>query len=82
MPTKSTNIGGRGGARAGAGRKKNPVKEKAEAGNPGGRKLSVLDIPEMEGVEMPKPSEFLSSEQRDGNPLQATAIYENTQRVQ
>ena len=78
MPTKSTNIGGRGGARPGSGRKKRSVKEKAEAGNPGGRKLSVLDIPEMEGVEMPKPGEFLSSEQRDGNPLQATAIYENT----
>ena len=78
MPTKSNNIGGRGGPRPGAGRKKSSVKEKAEAGNPGGRKLSVLDIPEMEGVEMPKPSEFLSSEQRDGTPLQATAIYENT----
>ena len=30
MPTKSNNIGGRGGARPGAGRKKTAVKEKAE----------------------------------------------------
>lgn len=28
MPTKSNNIGGRGGARPGAGRKKSAVKEK------------------------------------------------------
>ena len=38
---------------AGAGRKKTAVKDKAAAGNPGGRPLEVLDIPEMEGVEMP-----------------------------
>lgn len=78
MPTKSNNIGGRGGRRPGAGRKKKPVKEKAEAGNPGGRPLQVLDIPDMEGVEMPKPHDFLSAEQRDGNPLQAAEIYEET----
>ena len=66
MPTKSNNIGGQGGKRPGAGRKKSPIKEKAGNGNPGGRKLEVLDIPEMEGVEMPKPHDFLSAEQRDG----------------
>ena len=54
MPTKSNNTGGRGGARPGAGRKKSAVKEKAENGNPGGRRLEVLDIPEVEGVDMPK----------------------------
>ena len=47
MPTKSNNIGGRGGARPGAGRKKTAVSEKAKNGNPGGRKLEVLDIPEV-----------------------------------
>ena len=66
MPTKSNNTGGRGGARPGAGRKKSAVKDKAENGNPGGRKLEVLDIPEVEGVAMPKPHDFLSAEQRDG----------------
>ncbi len=50
MPTKSNNTGGRGGARPGAGRKKSAVKDKAENGNPGGRKLEVLDIPEVEGA--------------------------------
>ncbi|MDD2980283.1 MAG: terminase [Hespellia sp.] len=78
MPTKSNNIGGRGGARPGAGRKKSAVKEKAENGNPSGRKLEVLDIPDIEGVEMPKPHDFLSAEQRDGSELQAADIYKET----
>lgn len=78
MPTKSNNIGGRGGARPGAGRKKSALKEKAENGNPGGRKLEILDIPEFEGVEMPKPHDLLSAKQRDGSSLQAADIYKET----
>lgn len=78
MPTKSNNTGGRGGARPGAGRKKSAVKDKAENGNPGGRKLEVLDIPEVVGVAMPKPHDFLSAEQRDGSVLQAQEIYTET----
>ena len=35
--------------------RKSAVREKAENGNPGGRRLEVLDIPEVEGVDMPKP---------------------------
>lgn len=46
MPTKSNNIGGRGGARLGAGRKKTAASDKAKNGNPGGRKIEILDIPE------------------------------------
>ena len=78
MPTRSNNTGGRGGARTGAGRKKSALTDKVANGNPGGRDLSVLDIPEVEGVEMPKPHDFLSADQRDGNPLQAKEIYEET----
>ena len=78
MPTKSNNTGGRGGKRPGAGRKKKAVTEKAANGNPGGRPLEVLDIPDMQGVDMPKPHDFLSADQRDGNPLQAKEIYEDT----
>lgn len=78
MPTKSNNTGGRGGARPGAGRKKSAVKEKADNGNPGGRALEILDIPEIEGVDMPKPHDFLSAEQRDGSELQAADIYKET----
>lgn len=78
MPTKSNNIGGRGGRRVGAGRKRKAVVEKASEGNPGGRPLSVLDIPELEGAEMPQPHEFLSATQKDGTQLQAKEIYAET----
>ena len=78
MPTKSTNIGGRGGTRQGAGRKPKGIKEKVDANNPGGRRLTVLDIPDIEGVEMPEPNEILSAQQRDGRDFQAKDIYETT----
>lgn len=63
MPTKSNNTGGRGGARPGAGRKKKALPEKIENGSSSGRKLKILDIPDVSGVEMPKPHDFLSSVQ-------------------
>ena len=66
----------RGGARPGAGSKPKALKEKLDAGNPGKRPLTKLDIPEnIEGVDMPKPGEYLSGLQRDGKPLGADEIY-------
>ena len=66
----------RGGARPGAGRKPKALKEKLDAGNPGNHPLRRLDIPEnIEGVDMPKPSDYLSAMQRDGKPLGADEIY-------
>ena len=79
MPTKSNNTGGRGGKRPGAGRKPKAVAEKAANGNPGGRALTVIDVPDIpatEGVDMPKPDEILSAEQKDGTQLKALEIYE------
>ena len=76
MPTKSNNTGGRGGKRPGAGRKPKAVKEKADSGNPGGRRLTVLYIPNVEGSEMPKPDKILSATQKDGTTLKAAEIYE------
>ena len=76
MPTKSNNTGGRGEKRPGAGRKQKSVAEKAASGNPGGRKLTVLDIPDMEGSDMPKPDEILSATQKYGTTLKAAEIYE------
>ena len=78
IPTKSNNTGGRGGRRSGAGRKKSAVSEKAANGNPGGRPLEVLDIPEMEGADMPTPHDFLSAKQHDGSTLEAGEIYRET----
>ena len=69
----------RGGARPGAGRKPKALKEKLDAGNPGKRKLTKLDIAEgIDGTDVPPPSEFLSAEQRDGKPLGADIIYNKT----
>lgn len=78
MPKGEVSKGGRGGKRPGAGRKKKAIKEKIESGNPGGRTLSILDIPEVEGADMPQPHEILSAEQKDGSRLQAKEIYEKT----
>lgn len=76
MPTKSNNVGGRGGARAGAGRKKKAVIDKiTEKSN---QPMEVLDIPEVDGVEMPKPKDILSATQRDGKSFMAKEIYEET----
>jgi hypothetical protein len=75
VPTKSNNIGGRGGRRPGAGRKKTAAKEKYESGNPGRRKITVLDIPDTEGEDMPEPHDFLSAKQHDGSTLEAADIY-------
>lgn len=76
MPTKSNNVGGRGGARAGAGRKKKAVIDKiTEKSN---QPIDVLDIPEVDGVEMPKPKDILSATQRDGKSFMAKEIYEET----
>ena len=54
MPTKSNNTGGRGGTRPGAGRKKTSIKEKIDKGNPGGRRLDILDIRHIAGPAVKK----------------------------
>lgn len=58
----------RGGARPGAGRPKKALSEKIASGNPGGRALTQIkvpdDIPDLVGEDMPKPSEILSARQK------------------
>ncbi len=71
----------RGGARVGAGAKRKPLAEKIAEGNPGKRALKVIELPEpsdLEGVAMPKPSEYLKEQQRDGTKLDAVEIFEET----
>ena len=75
MPTKSNNTGGAGGKRPGAGRKPKALTEKEANGSPGGRALKIMDIPDVNGVTMPKPHDFLSSTQRDGGQLQANRLW-------
>ena len=72
----------RGGARVGSGAKKKPLADKIAEGNPGKRKLTVIDFnsdtADLEGQPMPKPSEMLSAIQKDGKKLIAAEVYENT----
>ena len=69
----------RGGARMGAGAKKKPLADKIAEGNPGKRKLTVIDFEDkatdLEGQQMPKPSKLLSATQKDGKPLVAEEVY-------
>ena len=74
-------MGQRGPKPGSGGRPKKPIAEKIVAGNPGKRPLTVIDFkdsaPELEGMDMPKPSEFLSAKQKDGSTLHAVKIYES-----
>ena len=71
----------RGGARVGAGAKKKPLADKITDGNPGGRKLTVMEFnntANLEGKEMPEPNKMLEAIQKDGKALVAAEIYKNT----
>ena len=75
-------MGQRGPKPGSGGRPKKPIAEKIAAGNPGKRKLTVIDFDnkaaDLDGETMPKPSEFLSATQKDGTQLCAVEIYEAT----
>ena len=59
----------RGGPRFGQGRPPKAIKEKIETGNPGGRKLQVMEVPDatdldvdatdLKAEDMPKPKEYM-----------------------
>lgn len=71
----------RGGARVGAGAKKKPLAEKIVEGNPGGRKLTVIEFnntTDLKGLSMPEPNKMLEAIQKDGKALIAGEIYKST----
>jgi len=71
----------RGGARIGAGQKKKPLADKILEGNPGRRKLMVMeftDTADLEGQSMPPPREYLAAKQKNGKATLAVEIYEKT----
>lgn len=60
-------MGKRGPSPGTGGRPSKPLADKIAEGNPGKRPLKVMefkDLPDMQGEEMPKPSEMLSATQR------------------
>ena len=71
----------RGGARIGSGRKSKALTEKIETGNPGGRKLKVIQLPKgayLKGEDIPDPKEYLNAKQKNGELLGADEIFKNT----
>jgi len=71
----------RGGQRPGSGRKSKALTEKVEAGNPGGRKLKVMELPkgvELEGADVPNPKDYLSAKQKNGETLGADEVFKET----
>lgn len=71
----------RGGARIGAGAKKKPIADKIAKGNPGSRKLTVMefsDTADLQGQVMPEPNKMLEAVQKDGKTLVASEIYKST----
>lgn len=72
----------RGGARVGAGKKRKSLEGKVLDGRAAEHlvvaDLDDLEADELEGADMPKPSAFLKSLQKDGSKLQAEQIYKRT----
>jgi len=71
----------RGGSRIGSGRKAKALADKITLGNPGKRKLEVIefpDTPSLDGSEIPPIKEYMKSQQKDGKPLCADEIYTET----
>lgn len=82
----------RGGRRVRAGDKPAPAAEKIQKGQQvqilkndiptlSPAELEAVDLPEgavMEGMDMPKPSDYLSARQKNGVPLGADEIYKET----
>ena len=82
----------RGGRRVRAGDKPAPAAEKIQKGQQvqilkndiptlSPTELEAVDLPEgavMEGMNMPKPSDYLSTRQKNGVPLGADEIYKET----
>ena len=71
----------RGGPRAGSGRKSKALTEKMETGNPGGRKLKVMelpDTPDLKGEDVPDPKDYLSAKQKNGSDLGADEVFKET----
>jgi ADP-glucose pyrophosphorylase len=71
----------RGGARIGSGQKKKALADKILDGNPGNRKLTIMDftdMTELTGESMPKPRGYLTAKQKDGSTTLAAEIFNNT----
>ncbi len=74
-------MGQRGPMKGTGGRPPKALSEKIANGNPGGRKLKILDMREtadISGVEMPEPKEYMKAKQKNGTDLCAEEVYTET----
>ena len=74
-------MGNRGPQPRTGGRPRKPLADKILEGNHGKEPLTVIQLPDspnLDGVDMPSPHEFLSSEQKSGQDLVASEIYKAT----
>ena len=71
-------MGQRGPQPGSGGRPKKPLADKVLEGNPGKRPLKLLDLPMLEGAEVPPPREYLAARQHGGKDLRAVEIYAET----
>ena len=75
----------RGGPRTGSGRKSKALADKIASGNPGGRKLKVIEVPddlpvdaELEGADMPEIKDYMLEQQKNGDGFDAEEIFRET----
>lgn len=71
----------RGGSRVGSGRRSKSLKEKIDNGNPGGRKLTVMEFPEgadLKARKMPDPKDYMTAKQKVGGELGADEVFRET----
>lgn len=74
-------MGNRGPQKGSGGRPKRPLADKLLEGNPGKRKLTVVDFPDiadLEGQKMPPPQAYLAALQKNGKGTLAPEVYEKT----
>ena len=61
------------------GRPRKALSEKLDDGNPGYKSIKVIPAPSTyEGIGIPKPNDYIKAKQKNGKPLYAEEIYNNT----
>jgi len=71
----------RGGPRVGGGRKPKALSEKLNTGNPGGRELTVMELPvdaDLSGEDMPEIKSYMKDRQKNGGDFEAEEVFTET----
>lgn len=72
-------MGKRGPMPGTGGRPRKALSEKLADGNPAYKPIKVISAPyTYEGIDFPKPNDYIKAKQKNGKPLYAEEIYNNT----